>query len=151
MICSVRWLCRAANNRVVFWMMRRNRFYYAVGAPNKLFDRFEPFWPDEYGDQNRPPWWRPFNVLLHRWANSEGGRFHDHPRWSVTIVLRGELVEHTPWRARHLKPGSVVIRSHKFIHRFDVPKNQGRKPLTLFIVGRRNYQQNWYEIEPFKN
>lgn len=137
-------------NMIIIWMLKRAGQSYPVGVPNKLFDRFEPFWPDEYRGRDRPPWWRPFNILLHRWVNSEGGRFHDHPRWSITICLRGEIIEWTPWRSRRLKPGSIVIRSRKFIHRFDVPTGQPRMPITLFVVGRRNYCQNWYEIEPFE-
>lgn len=115
-----------------------------------LFVRFAPFWFDESVHDgthyNRPPWWRPFNVLLHWWRPKSGvEEFHDHPRWSVTVCLRGEIVEMTPWGERTLKPGSVVVRSRKAIHAFRVP---GRSAWTLFIVGRRNHPQNTYAITP---
>lgn len=117
-----------------------------------LIHRYQPFWPDEWTGKSgehydRPPWWRPFNILLHQWVGAHDGQMHDHPRWSVTIVLRGSLVEHTPWRSRVLKPGSIVIRSRKYIHMFEVVP--GEEPWTLFIVGRRNHKQNGYVVKPF--
>lgn len=117
-----------------------------------ILHRYQPFWPDEWIGSGgahfaRPPWWRPFNILLHRWVATHNEEMHDHPRWSITIVLRGMLVEHTPWGSRGLKPGSVVIRSRKYIHAFEfVP---GAQPWTLFIVGRRNHKQNGFIVKPF--
>ncbi len=71
---------------------------------------------------------------------------HDHPRWSITICLRGRLIEHTPWGAHVLSPGVIVVRSRKAIHEFEVPIGFRGKTWTLFIVGRRNYRQNTYRI-----
>ena len=120
-----------------------------------LFHRFEPFWKDEWitggGEhRNRPPWWRPFNALLHRWAPAPGTRegWHDHPRWSITICLRGKMIEHTPWGDNVLTPGSIVIRSRKYIHAFSIPEGFSGKTWTLFIVGRRNHRQNGYVVSP---
>lgn len=121
-----------------------------------LFWRFAPFANDEWVSAkdgvlkhwNRPPWWRPFNALLHQWLPEPGTRegWHDHPRWSITICLAGEMIEHTPWGDNHLRPGSIIFRSRKYIHAFSVPK--GSKPWTLFIVGRRNHAQNSYAVFP---
>jgi hypothetical protein len=119
-----------------------------------LFWRFEPFWHDEWvrlydGKHiNRPPWWRPFNVLLHQWIPEPGTKedYHDHPRWSITLCLRGKLIEHTPWGDKVLRPGSIVLRSRKYIHAFSVPEGYSGKTWTVFIVGRRNYRQNTYVI-----
>lgn len=120
-----------------------------------LFWRFMPFWPDEWinGDgkrYNRPPWWRPFNALLHLWKPAPGTRegWHDHPRWSITVCLRGRMTEHTPWGDNHLRPGSVVVRSRKYIHAFSIPEGYSGKTWTLFIVGRRNHRQNSYVVNP---
>ena len=117
-----------------------------------LLHRYQPFWFDEWvtvkGERhNRPPWWRPFNILLHHWQASHREEMHDHPRWSITLVLRGRLVEHTPWDSRVLTPGAIVIRSRKAIHAFEILP--GDEPWTLFIVGRRNHRQNGYVIKPF--
>lgn len=117
-----------------------------------LLHRYQPFWSDEWIGSGgahfaRPPWWRPFNILLHQWVGTHNEEMHDHPRWSVTIVLRGMLIEHTPWGSRVLKPGSIVVRSRKYIHAFEfVP---GAEPWTLFIVGRRNHKQNGFIVKPF--
>jgi hypothetical protein len=120
-----------------------------------LFTRYMPFWQDEWINGSgkhyyRPPWWRPFNVLMHRWCPAPGTRegWHDHPRWSITICLRGKLIEHTPWGDNVLTPGSIVIRSHKYIHAFSVPEGYARKTWTAFIVGRRNHRQNSYVVTP---
>lgn len=121
-----------------------------------LFWRFEPFWPDEHisrktGEHwHRPPWWRPFNALLHQWMPAPGTReeYHDHPRWSITICLRGRMIEHTPWGDNVLTPGSIVLRSRKYIHAFSIPDGYSGKTWTLFIVGRRNHRQNSYAVTP---
>lgn len=116
------------------------------------FRRIEFLWPDEWIRKgqvwNRPPWWRPFNAFLHCWRpKHDGEEFHDHPRWSITVCLRGQMVERTPWAERILRPGSIVIRSRKAIHGFYVPLQFRGKTWTLFIVGRRNHRQNRYAIK----
>lgn len=117
----------------------------STGATN--MHRYAPFWPDEQRGRNRPPWYRPFNILLHRWVNDVRERMHDHPRWSVTVVLRGEIIEHTPWGSRRLTPGSVVLRSRKAIHAFELPPGFKGRTWTMFVVGRRNHSQNYYTID----
>lgn len=128
-----------------------------------LFRRYEFLWSDELPDglwedvrdeyPRRPgelPWWRPFNAFVHCWCPAPELReaVHDHPRWSITICLRGRIIERTPWRERLLKPGSLVFRSHKAIHSFEVPKGYQGKTWTLFIVGRRKHRQNTYVVTP---
>jgi hypothetical protein len=117
------------------------------------FYRYAFMWHDEYVGKdgkrwNRPPWWRPFNMLLHFWCPDPdyAEEFHDHPRWSITLCLRGKITEHTPWSSRELHAGSIVIRSRKAIHRFTVAPEYSRKTWTLFIVGRRNHWQNTYSV-----
>lgn len=137
---------------LILWMVRRSPWWNPIpvvtfdGKP--LFKRFEPFWRDEWQGRHRPPWYRPFNVLLHRWTNGEGEAFHDHPRWSITICLRGQIIERTPWKRRLLTPGSIVFRGRKYIHAFELPAGSAGKTWTLFIVGRRNHQQNSYVVTP---
>ena len=97
--------------------------------------------------RNRPPWYRPFNAFLHCWRPTHNGEeFHDHPRWSITICLRGQLIEDTPWSSRLLTPGSVVFRSRKAIHSFRIAKEFCGKTWTIFVVGPRNHRQNRYTI-----
>ncbi len=118
-----------------------------------LLKRYQPFRPDEWKTSSgesfdRPPWWRPFNILLHEWVSTHNEEMHDHPRWSITIVLRGTLIEHTPWTSKILTPGAIVFRSHKYIHAFEFVGDV--RPWTLFIVGRRNHNQNGFIVKPFK-
>lgn len=135
-------------DRFIKWAQRRSPPQSVITFDGvHLFTRFAPFWPDEYCGRNRPPWYRPFNVLLHNWQHGESGAFHDHPRWSVTIVLKGRITEVTPWRRKLLNPGSIVFRSRKAIHAFELPQDHG-DVWTLFIVGRRNHEQNSYVVEP---
>lgn len=135
----------------IAWAARRTdyalRQTVVTFTDERLFKRFCFLWPDEHIASNgkhfnRPPWWRPFNVLLHSWRPESGTEeaMHDHPRWSATICLRGRIVERTPWGEKTLMPGSVVIRGHKAIHAFRVPEGYAGRTWTLFVVGRRNYQ-----------
>jgi hypothetical protein len=144
------WLVR----RFILWALKRDRHPVRVVTFGGSFEfwRWHPFWRDEFRSRekvyNRPPWWRPFNILLHCWApgREQIDAMHDHPRWSITICLRGRIIEHTPWTAKVLSPGCVEIRSRKAIHEFSVPAGYRGKTWTLFIVGRRNYRQNTYRV-----
>lgn len=143
----------------IAWAVRRtdysNRCHVVTFDKKRLFKRFAFLWPDEFVSKsgthwNRPPWWRPFNLLLHCWRQEPGSQegFHDHPRWSITVCLRGKIIERTPWGDKILTPGSVVIRSRKAIHAFATPEGCAGRTWTLFIVGRRNHRQNTYVITP---
>lgn len=136
-----------------------------------LFDRYEFMrwdeWPDGWIDEHkaeckcrfcpvckkgwRPrqlPWWLPFNAFLHHWNPEKGAteEFHDHPRWSITICLKGSIVEVTPWGERELCPGSIVLRRRTAIHKFRLTGG-ATDVWTLFIVGRRKVRQNTYRVK----
>lgn len=136
--------------RFIMWAIKRNKgtkYQVVTFGGSHLFTRFEPFGQDEWGPY-KLPWWKPCNALLHCWRPSADQReaMHDHPRWSVTICLRGKIIERTPWGERVLTPGAVVVRSRKAIHSFEVPAGYRGKTWTLFIVGRRKYRQNTYQV-----
>lgn len=143
-------------NRFIIWTVRNRRMRKREVVRfdgTHQFWRWEFLWWDEGikkdgSHYNRPPWWRPFNAFLHLWNPSDdsGEGMHDHPRWSITVCLRGRLIEETPWHARVLRPGSIVIRSRKYIHSFSVPDGYRGKTWTLFIVGRRNHVQSTYAV-----
>jgi len=159
-------------DRFIQWAVKRAPHVQPVatfqGQP--LFDRYEFLrhdeWPDSWVDKHkdkcgcpfckvddqRPfalPWWMPFNAFVHHWklGPDTPESFHDHPRWSITVCLKGRIIERTPWGERLLRPGSVVVRSRKAIHAFEVPKDSG-DVWTLFIVGRRRHRQNSFEVIP---
>ncbi len=141
-------------NAFIIWARRRSpgraRMTDLSGKFN--FSRFAFLWPDEYISSrdgkryNALPWWRPFNIFLHCWRpKHDGEEFHNHHRWTITICLRGKLLERTPEAGeKHLTPGSVVIRSHKAIHAFSIPEGYSGKTWTLFICGRRNHPQKFF-------
>jgi hypothetical protein len=157
----------------IAWAKRRTPHVQGVVTfqGDDLFDRYEFLrwdeWPDSFIDEHkrvctcsfcpvragwrprRLPWWLPFNAFLHHWklgANTPES-FHDHPRWSITICLKGKIKERTPWGERLLTPGSIVVRSRRAIHAFEIPDDAG-EVWTLFIVGRRKHRQNSYVVSP---
>lgn len=157
-------------DRFIKWAVDRTPHVQPVVtfADQHLFDRYEFLRMDEYPDafwdrqiafckkegkpppKKRPrslPWWMPCNAFLHNWKPEAGFEedFHDHPRWSITVCLKGEIIERTPWGNRLLRPGSIVVRSRKAIHGFALTDYQG-EIWTLFIVGRRKYRQNTYVV-----
>jgi quercetin dioxygenase-like cupin family protein len=154
---------RRARDAFIGWACEHAKAHRQVVtfANDPLFDRFEFLredeWPDHWWDRARDehptrpnalPWWLPFNAFLHRWNLAEGvaEEFHDHPRWSVTVCLAGQIVERTPWGERLLRPGSIIIRSRKAIHAFRAPDDYAGEAWTLFIVGRREHRQNTYQV-----
>lgn len=147
----------------IAWAVKRARTPQPVVTfdDRPLFDRYEFLrrdeWPDSWWDEHRArhpkrpnalPWWMPFNAFVHHWPLADGvaEEFHDHPRWTVTICLKGRIVEVTPWSERLLKPGSIAIRSRRSIHAFKAPEGSSGEAWTLFIVGRRKTRQNTFVV-----
>jgi hypothetical protein len=89
-------------------------------------------------------WWliprnRFVNVYLHRFMRSDDDRaLHDHPWWSFSLCLFGEMLEHTIARGgihrkRLIEAGDVRFRSATFAHRLELAP--GEICWTLFITG----------------
>ena len=146
---------------LIMWMVRRTPWHFQHPLTNwgregrpakKLAMRYYPFLPDESLTSNnrihrKLPWWIPCNALLHHWlSHDDNGDMHDHPRWSITICLRGQITEMTPWGERTLTAGSFVFRGTRWIHGFRVLPEHSARTWTLFIVGRRKTMQNSYIV-----
>jgi hypothetical protein len=145
---------------LIMWMVRRTKWwarhpltqFKKEGKRIVVARRLMPFFEDEIqrGDDTihrALPWYAPFNALLHCWFNhDDNNQMHDHPRWTLTVCLKGELIEKTPWGDKVLRPGSIVFRSPKYIHGFRVAPEHSARTWTLFIVGRRRFCQNTYEV-----
>lgn len=157
MSALILWLLRCARKTAgAKASVQSSRFYrqpiVTASTGAMIFHRFCPFWFDEYvlwdgTHKRRPPWWRPFNILLHHWVGSDGPGYHDHPRWSITICLRGRIIENTLLAgARELRAWDIVFRKHTAVHRFDIVPGYEGKTWTVFIVGRRRvgYRQTIY-------
>ena len=137
---------------LIAWAVKRSGFGTDVINSNNVpnMRRFAFLFPDEFWCEargrmiNKRPFFAPFNAFLHCWRSGDTGHMHDHPRWSITIVLQGMLWEETPNGVETLTPGSVVFRKASAIHRIVVPEEHRGRTWTLFIVGRRKHAQHYY-------
>jgi hypothetical protein len=85
-------------------------------------------------------WWlwprnRWFNAYLHRLGSSDDARaYHDHPWFNVSIILRGSYREHFhDGTSKVRKPGHIVFRSARTLHRLEIIE----PATTLFLTGPR--------------
>lgn len=78
---------------------------------------------------------RFFNIYLHKIIRSDDDRaLHDHPWWSVSVLLKGKLLELMETTCRFPKRFMPVVRSAELAHRLVVLDG----PVwTLFITGPR--------------
>lgn len=87
----------------------------------------------------RNPW---ANVYLHQFLSDDDDRaLHDHPWPWVSIILRGEYLEHTIaaggiHRVRRYGPGTVRAHGPGYAHRLALPPGQS-EVWTLFLTGPR--------------
>ena len=100
--------------------------------------------PDFQVEDYLDRWWiiprnKYFNIYLHKFIASDDDRaFHDHPWYSVSFLLSGEITEHSYNRVRFIPRFFPVFRSAKFAHRLEVVKC----PVwTLFMTGPN--MRNW--------
>jgi len=115
---------------------------------------------------------RFFNIYLHQFLRDDDDRaLHDHPWGSVSIILKGEYMEHlADGSQRWADCGTIRFRRAKTAHRIslrwdftkEVMREGGaqfaRKPAwTLFITGRRvrewgfHCPQGWRHWRDFTN
>jgi hypothetical protein len=90
-----------------------------------------------------------FNLYLHRFLKDDDDRaLHDHPWWSLSVLLDGALREVTHDTDRSIGPGAIVVRKATFAHRLKVVGMQkgGRKiwPITAFMTGPRIRQWGFH-------
>jgi hypothetical protein len=77
----------------------------------------------------------------------EDEQMHDHARRSLTIVLKGELIEKHLGVRSALRAGSIVFGRPNTFTAFASSRSIARKTWTLFVVGRRIGVQNTYSVE----
>ena len=76
---------------------------------------------------------RYFKIYLHKFVGSDDDRaLHDHPWWTLSILITGTLKEHSFRRPKIIPKFLPVIRSAKFAHRLEVVKGP---VYTLFFIG----------------
>ncbi|OLP56947.1 hypothetical protein BJF92_12100 [Rhizobium rhizosphaerae] len=80
---------------------------------------------------------RFFNIYHHHIRRSDDDRaLHDHPWWSLSLVLEGEMVEVLSadgLTRRALSAGDIVLRNADSAHRLELPEGGACK--TLFLTG----------------
>lgn len=99
-------------------------------------------WPHEIiGPTQRPlmiryfilPKNKYFNIYLHKLCRPDSDRdLHDHPWWSLAIVLRGYYKEEGPGGFYFYNAGNFKFRRATYKHRIDFVSYQC---WTLFITG----------------
>ena len=105
---------------------------------------FNPFRGPDFviGDPDAPymlrwhiiPRNRWFCIYLHNMLRDDEDRApHDHPWASLSLCLKGKLIEHRPGHPpRTIGPGSIVYRGPEFGHRLEVPTSSW----TIFVRGK---------------
>lgn len=93
------------------------------------------------GDEAAPymlRWWlispnRFFNIYLNHVLRSDDDRaLHDHPWWSLSIMLHGKYVDVTEKGKKTFRKGAVILREAREAHRLEI---DGGLCTTLFITG----------------
>jgi hypothetical protein len=79
--------------------------------------------------------WPRFNIYLHNFNRSDDDRaLHCHPWWSISILLKGNYLEHAADGAVKLRrPFRPTCRSATTAHRVELI--DGKPVWTLFITG----------------
>jgi len=74
-----------------------------------------------------------FNIYLHHFQRSDDDRaLHDHPWYTVSFLLKGEIREHSDKGIKYIPRWLPVFRTAKFSHRIELIKG----PVwTIFITG----------------
>lgn len=116
---------------------------------DRIIARSERRDPDVYiggrEDTYMRRWWqiprnRWFNIYLHNFLRSDDDRaLHDHPWWSMSLILRGSYTEHTinagGVNVRTIRrAGAVKFRWASSAHRVELHDGPC---WTLFITGPR--------------
>jgi len=104
---------------------------------------------------------RFFNVYFHQFRRSDDDRaLHDHPWWSLSVLLRGTIYEwvedkETGQTVVIVEEGDIRLRSAKAAHRIDLGPVPKTYPETLFITGPKIREwgfwcpQGWRHWEDF--
>lgn len=85
---------------------------------------------------------RFFNIYLHKFSGSDDDRaLHCHPWYSVSLLLKGEMIEHSFKGVRHIPRFFPIFRTAKFAHRLELVQG----PVwTVFITGPRIREWGFY-------
>jgi len=104
---------------------------------------------------------RFMNIYLHHFVGDDPGRdFHDHPWGSLSVCLKGRMIEsydrrrsgvfgqNVYHRTRTIRPGSIHYRKATFLHRIDQVL---KGTWTLFITGPKIREWGFLHAIPYNN
>lgn len=135
------------------WLERRGRKLVIMDRDDEeeYLQRWYLWYPDSVDRERKDI---PFNVMIHRFMQSDVPVFHSHPwDWYRTIILKGGYWAHTPWGVRWCGPGHTEYvdceREKRLyitegpwlpanLHWVEVPKPG--ETWTLFIRGRTTHK-----------
>ena len=86
-------------------------------------------------------WWiiprnRFFNIYLHQFMRDDEDRaLHDHPWYSLSLMLRGAVYEFSKDSIKKIVRGQWTWRTPQFAHRLAIPEQHRANTWTLFITG----------------
>lgn len=144
--CFARWLERKFSTRTHF-------------APDLVLHNAEAVYLCRWCIIPRNP---ILNIYLHQFQGDDDDRaLHDHPWWSLSLMLRGVLFEETiraggVHRWRVITTGQLRFRFARFAHRLKIEEDPREFPMTLFITGPRfrrwgfHCPNGWVDFGAFK-
>lgn len=98
----------------------------------------------------RNPW---FNIYLHKFSGSDDDRaLHDHPWWSVSVLLKGRLLERYSHHdgfledSRFVRRFLPVFRRATFAHRLVLVRGPA---WTIFITGPRRREWGFWCMDRY--
>lgn len=118
----------------------RDVTHWMFGKLNSILNRKPDF---VIGEKYLKRWYviprnRIFNIYLHKFVGDDDDRaLHDHPWWSLSVALHGNMFEHRikaggVHTQKKIGFGDVVFRHAKYAHRLELNSNEA---VTLFITG----------------
>lgn len=75
-----------------------------------------------------------YKMYLHRISGSDKPIMHDHSSPNASLILEGEVIEHTPIGSHVRRAGDIVYRRAEELHRLEL---MTRPAWTLFLTGKR--------------
>ena len=88
----------------------------------------------------RNPW---FGIYLHKFVRSDYDRaLHDHPKDNISIILRGQYLEHFKTHTRLRRAGHIIARRAETAHRVELM--YGQPCWSLFLTGRERRQWGFH-------
>lgn len=89
------------------------------------------------GDIYLRRWWLEKNpsegslYIHHMLRSDQDEEFHDHPAENLSIILKGQMIEHTPGGKHVWNAGDMVVRKAEDRHRVEIE----RPLITLWAMG----------------